>query len=71
MREGREKVNELEEKIKKVCGEVYGRSGNEMIELIEKIYYIELRDPNKPYTIDICKMVIKMINKDKERKKKC
>lgn len=67
----REEINKLEEEIRKLCMETYGKQGDEMIELIEKAYFYELHVKlhvtNKSNTIDLCKMFIRMIKKDKEK----
>ena len=67
--DNREKIKELKEEIKTLCMEVYGKSGDEIIELIRKsdlfftsgLVFADERD-----TISLCNFFIRRILKDKE-----
>lgn len=67
----KEKVKELKGEIKELCVEVYGRTGDEIIELIEKansfftsglLMFTDERD-----TISLCHFFKKCIMRDKKK----
>jgi len=67
----REEINKLEEEIRNLCKEVYGQSGDEMMELIEELRLCDTSKKNRN-TISVCKMYIEKIKKDRDTvRKKC
>ena len=70
MNEEGEEIKRLEKEIRKLCMEVYGRNGDEFIDLIEKanltftsgLMFADERD-----TIALCRSIRKILRKDKEK----
>ena len=68
MNEEREEIEKLKKEIKGLCVEVYGKSGDEIIELIERAnsFYIFMPFCDENDTIGICHSFIKQILRDKK-----
>ena len=67
--DNKEKIKELQEEIKTLCMEVYGRSGDEIIELIKKadsFFTSGLVLADERDTMFLCRHFIRRILKDKE-----
>ena len=70
MNEKEKEIKELEDEIRTLCMEVYGRNGDELIDLIEKansVYTSGIMFTDERDTIALCRLFRKIINKDKEK----
>ena len=69
----KEETEKLKKEIKTLCMEVYGKSGDEIIELIEKansVFTSGLLLTDERDTISVCHFLRKRITKDKKKWKK-
>ena len=67
--DNKEKIKELQEEIRTLCMEVYGKSGDEIIELIKKadlFFSSGIPFTRETYTILLCDFFLGRILKDKE-----
>ena len=63
-----EKIKELKEEIKALSMEVYGKPGDEIIELIDSTDPYEIF--HKSYTVEFCRFLKRHIMKDKKKLEK-